>query len=69
MMYAFSHEKIRTKSEFNKEFNGAAIIDDQGNEVPITEAMVQHALKAMEGNWDLWQSPFAITPHKPEKNH
>ena len=35
----------------NAEFNGAAIIDDQGNEVPITEEMIQSACKKLGNAW------------------
>lgn len=33
------------------DFHGAALIDDQGREVPITEAMVQRACKKLEQSW------------------
>lgn len=38
-------------TDFNAEFNGAAIIDEQGNEVPITEEMVQSACKRLSNAW------------------
>ncbi len=35
----------------NPAFNGAAIIDENGNEVPITEDMIQTACKALGNSW------------------
>ena len=72
MMYAFSLEKIEIKSDSRNanravtcdEFNGAAIIDQQGNEVPITEAMVQHALEVMAESWAPWHAGQVIKPQK-----
>lgn len=32
-------------------FNGAAIIDEHGNETPITEAMIQKACKELDKQW------------------
>ncbi|MZR61645.1 PA1571 family protein [Alcanivorax sp. DP30] len=32
-------------------FNGAAVIDEQGREVPITEAMIQQACESLAKNW------------------
>lgn len=32
-------------------FNGAAIIDEFGNEIPITETMIQHACTALTDSW------------------
>lgn len=29
------------------DFNGAALVDDQGREIPITEDMIQRALAAL----------------------
>gem|GEM_PF-4883077 len=29
-------------------FNGAAIIDERGKEIPITETMIQHVLTTLE---------------------
>lgn len=36
------------------DFHGAAIIDDQGREIPITEQMVQQACSKLDSAW-----PFA----------
>ena len=41
------------------DFNGAAIIDDEGRETPITEAMVQRALNALADWPSLLGGPFA----------
>lgn len=32
-------------------FNGAAIIDENGKETPITEAMIQKACKELDKQW------------------
>lgn len=32
-------------------FNGAALIDAQGREIPITEQMIQQACKRLENAW------------------
>lgn len=34
------------------EFNGAALIDEHGREIPITEAMVQQACKTLANSWN-----------------
>ncbi|MDX1802722.1 MAG: hypothetical protein R3292_01490 [Alcanivorax sp.] len=33
------------------DFHGAAVIDEQGREIPITEAMIQHACERLEQAW------------------
>ena len=33
------------------DFNGAAVIDEQGREVPITEAMIQQACETLAKDW------------------
>lgn len=35
----------------DKDFNGAALIDAQGREIPITEDMVQQACAHLERAW------------------
>ena len=35
----------------NPGFNGAAIIDEHGNEVPITEEMIQAACNELKNAW------------------
>ncbi|MCG8317405.1 MAG: hypothetical protein MI976_29660 [Pseudomonadales bacterium] len=39
------------------DFHGAAIIDADGNEIPITEAMVQRACNELKNSW--------LFPRKP----
>lgn len=34
------------------DFNGAAVIDEQGHEVPITEAMIQQACENLANDWN-----------------
>lgn len=34
-----------------RDFHGAAIIDDSGNEIPITEEMIQHACDELSCAW------------------
>lgn len=34
--------------EINPDFHGAAVIDEEGNEIPITEEMVQDAFEELE---------------------
>ena len=41
------------------DFNGAAIIDDEGRETPITEAMIQRALNSLADWPSLLGGPFA----------
>ncbi|MGJ3257462.1 MAG: PA1571 family protein [Alcanivorax sp.] len=42
-----------------KNFHGGAIIDEQGREVPITEAMIQQAFQRLEKSW---QPPRPLKP-------
>jgi len=35
----------------NNYFNGAAVVDDLGNETPITESMIQHACNVLHDSW------------------
>ncbi len=35
-----------------RDFHGAAIIGADGREIPITEAMVERALHALQRQWD-----------------
>ncbi|AJD47917.1 hypothetical protein S7S_07505 [Isoalcanivorax pacificus W11-5] len=37
--------------DWEKDFNGAALIDAQGREIPITEDMVQQACAHLERAW------------------
>jgi len=41
-----------------KNFHGAAIIDEQGREVPITEAMIQQAFQRLEKSSQSSAQPF-----------
>jgi len=34
------------------QFNGGAIIDELGNETPITETMIQHACSVLSNAWE-----------------
>jgi hypothetical protein len=38
-----TEQKDKTPKEQNPDFHGAALIDEDGNEIPITEGMVQEA--------------------------
>jgi len=38
-------------STVQHQFNGAAIVDEFGQETPITESMVQHACNALNNSW------------------
>jgi hypothetical protein len=40
------------------DFHGAAIIDEHGREIPITESMIQKACQALE---KAWQPPRGTT--------
>ncbi|MEH6782695.1 MAG: PA1571 family protein [Alcanivorax jadensis] len=41
-----------------KNFHGGAIIDEQGREVPITEAMIQQAFQRLEKSGQPPSQPF-----------
>jgi hypothetical protein len=41
-----------------KNFHGAAIIDEQGREIPITEAMIQQAFQRLEKSSQASAQPF-----------
>lgn len=38
-------------SDHAKDFHGAALIDEQGREVPITEEMIRRACETLEHRW------------------
>ncbi|WP_461518049.1 PA1571 family protein [Porticoccus sp.] len=43
------HSKNKTTvSEPSPDFHGAAVIDEDGNEIPITEGMLQEAFEELE---------------------
>ena len=44
-------------------FNGAALIDAQGREIPITEQMVQQACERLENTWTY---PRHLATHQAE---
>lgn len=48
--------KVRQYRSSETDFHGAAIIDEQGREIPITEQMVQQACSALD---NAWQYPAA----------
>ena len=41
----------------DKHFNGAAIIDEHGNEIPITEDMIQKACAELTDAWIFPRNP------------
>ncbi|AZZ91590.1 hypothetical protein EUZ85_12980 [Hahella sp. KA22] len=53
-MQANNWRKSASETGDDERMNGAAIITENGEEIPITEAMIQQALKAMEDNWNPW---------------
>lgn len=42
---------LQTPSVQQNTFNGAALIDAQGREIPITEQMIQQACQRLESAW------------------
>ena len=48
---------MTSRSEPGQEpdFHGAAIIDEQGREIPITESMIQRAIEQLDR---CWQAPY-----------
>jgi len=40
-----NHSHKTNTQDSNEHMHGAAVIDDKGNETPITEEMIQQALK------------------------
>ncbi|OZG73725.1 hypothetical protein BTA51_07885 [Hahella sp. CCB-MM4] len=53
-MYALNKEKMEELNLGNTPLNGAAIIDENGKEIPITETMIRQALKDLEHAWEPW---------------
>lgn len=41
-----------TSQQPGTQFNGAAVIDEQGREIPITEAMIQRACENLAKDWN-----------------
>lgn len=50
------------------DFNGAAVIDEQGREVPITEAMIQQACEKLAKSWR-YPLPASCEPKRPQTAH
>lgn len=40
-----------SQASSRREFNGAALVDEQGREIPITEAMILRACRELEQAW------------------
>jgi formate dehydrogenase assembly factor FdhD len=40
-----------TQTQPAQNFHGAALIDAQGREIPITEDMIRHAIVKLEHHW------------------
>ena len=45
----------RSEPAQEPDFHGAAIIDEQGREIPITENMIRSAIEQLDRNW---QAPY-----------
>ncbi|WP_020409763.1 PA1571 family protein [Hahella ganghwensis] len=63
-MYALSKEKKDDIVSENGSLNGASMIDENGNEVPITETMIQQALRDMEHAWEPWHGKCRVIKEK-----
>ncbi len=46
-------EKEKPEEEPAIDFHGAAILDENGEEIPITEDMIQEACEKLDKNWVL----------------
>lgn len=58
----FTQKKHREhERNFCIDFHGAAIIDENGNEIAITEEMVLDACQSLDNNWPI--TPFQ-QPHQ-----
>ncbi len=44
-----------TMDNSNDHLNGACIIDAQGHEIPITEAMIKEALEKIDESWSTYR--------------
>ena len=40
-----------SQASSRREFNGAALVDEQGREIPITEATILRACRELEQAW------------------
>ncbi|MFP1682889.1 PA1571 family protein [Alloalcanivorax sp. C16-1] len=45
------HRLNYSQGSSRREFNGAAVVDEQGREIPITDAMILRACKELEQAW------------------
>ncbi len=48
------------------QFNGGAIIDEFGNETPISETMIQHACSVLANSWEspsIKQQGYTLKPN------
>ncbi|MCH2556947.1 MAG: hypothetical protein MK005_06565 [Alcanivorax sp.] len=45
------HRLNYSQGSSRREFNGAAVVDEQGREIPITEAMILRACRELEQAW------------------
>lgn len=46
-----SDRRIPERQRPGRDFNGAALVDAQGREIPITETMIMRACEELEQNW------------------
>jgi hypothetical protein len=46
-----THAGRKAQASLRDTFHGAALIDANGREVPITESMVQKACQSLEAQW------------------
>jgi hypothetical protein len=46
-----------TPTQQAQDFHGAALIDAQGREIPITEDMIRHAILKLEHHWHYPSTP------------
>ena len=48
-----AHQKDNNSANLvtDRDFHGAAIIDENGNEIPITEDMIQDACRELSSAW------------------
>lgn len=56
--------QVNNQRQPEPDFHGAAIIDEQGREIPITEAMVQRACRQLQDAWC-----FPVTGRSPRQGN
>lgn len=44
-----------------RNFHGAAIIDEHGKEIPITEKMINEAIESLIDHLPNWQNPLSVS--------